>query len=342
MPDSGSAPKVSVVIPNINGATPREGLMYLEMIRETLAAQSFRDFDVAVVDNGSTDGSIAYLEEHWPEVRIFALGENAGFPAAVNRGVEGTAGEYVALLNNDLELSPDWMQRLVAELDREPRLGFVTGKIVSHADRGLIEQAGQDLYTCGRFQPRGLDEEDTGQYDERREVPIVTAAASLYRRAAIEAAGGFDEDYFLYCEDADLCLRMLLAGYGGLYVPEPTAFHVRGGTAGRQSETTRFYLGRNTLITLLKDLPASVLLRSLPKIALYQYHQLVAARTDGFARTQLRAWAGFLRQLPRTLRKRRRIQRSRRVPAAEFEAELLKPYPLPTVFNRRRSPRRRS
>jgi GT2 family glycosyltransferase len=209
-----------------------------------------------------------------------------------------------------------------------------------YGERDVIEQVGLELYTCGRFWPRGLDERDAGQYDERRRVAIVTAAAALYRRAAIERAGGFDESYFLYCEDADACLRMLLDGYRGLYVPGPVAFHVRGGTVARQSDTTRFYLTRNALITLFKDLPASILLRSLPKIALYHLHLWREARREGHGGTVLRAFGAFLRRLPATLRKRRGIQRRRAIPAAEMGSQLISEYPLPLPL-RGGSPRRR-
>ncbi len=329
-----SEPKVSIVIPNRDGATPREGLTYLEMILETLRGQRLRDFDVTVVDNGSTDGSVAYLRERWPDVRLVELAENSGFPTAINRGVQASRGRYVALLNNDVELSPDWLELLVGELDRDPGVGFVTGKIMRYDDRDVIEQAGHDFYTCGRFEPRGLDERDTGQYDERRATPIVTAAAALYRRDALEAADGFDEDYFLYCEDGDVCLRMLLLGYAGLYVPEPKAFHVRGGTVGARPDLPRFYLVRNALITLLKDLPASVLLRSLPKIALYHWGQLLSARREGFARTVLRAYGSFLRMVPGTLRKRRVVQSDRTVAPDAFAALLRTDYPFPTRLGR--------
>jgi GT2 family glycosyltransferase len=327
-------PTVSVVIPNRDGATPRGGLTYLEMVLETLDGQSFRDFDVTVVDNGSTDGSVEYLRERWAEVRVVELPENAGFPTAINRGVEASEGRYVALLNNDLELSPDWLELLSAELDRDPEVGFVTGKIMRHDDRDVIEQAGHDFFVCGHFEPVGLDQKDEGQYDERRATAIVTAAASLYRREALSRAGGFDEDYFLYCEDGDACLRMLLCGYSGLYVPEPKTFHVRGGTVGIQSELPRFFLVRNALITLLKDLPASILLRSLPQIALYQYGQLIAARKAGNAGTVLRAHASFLRAVPKTLRKRRAAQRARKVSPADFAARIRTDYPLPTRLGR--------
>jgi GT2 family glycosyltransferase len=323
-------PTISIVIPNRDGVTPRDGLTYLEMVLETLREQSFRDFDVTVVDNGSTDGSVSYLRERWPEVRVVELRASSGFPTAINRGLEASRGRYVALLNNDVELSRDWLELLVAELDRDPGVGFVTGKVMRYDDRDVIEQAGHDFYTCGRFEPRGLDERDTGQYDERRPTAVVTAAAALYRREALEAVGGFDEDYFLYCEDGDVCLRMLLLGYSGLYVPEPKAFHVRGGTVGAGSDLPRFFLVRNALITLLKDMPASVLLRSLPKIALYHWGQVASARRQGFARTVQRAYGSFLRSIGSTLHKRRAVQSTRKVRPAAFAAQIRTDYPVPT------------
>jgi len=327
-------PKVSIVIPNRDGATARDGLVYLSMVRDTLAEQSFRDFEVIVVDNGSADGSVAYLGENWPEASVVELGENRGFSAAVNAGIAAGRGTYVALLNTDIELSPDWLELLVGEFERNPGLGFATGKIMRHDDRGVIEQVGHDFFTCGRFEPRGLDVRDEGQYDERRATPIVTAAAAVYRRQALEEAGGFDEDYFLYCEDGDACLRMLLLGYSGLYAPEPSAFHVRGGTVGAATELPRFFLVRNALITLLKDMPASVLLRSLPKVGLYHWGQLSAARREGYARRVMQAYASFLRMVPATLRKRRAVQRGRAIRPAAFAAQLRTDYPFPSRLGR--------
>jgi GT2 family glycosyltransferase len=325
---SDALPKVSVVIPNYNGATPRDGLLYLEMVRDTLVTQTSRDFDVTVSDDASSDDSLAWLAANWPDAAVVSLDRNSGFAASANAGIAASRGEYVALMNADLELSPDWLEATVAELDGDPGLGFVTGKILSHADRGVVEQAGQDWYTCGRFSPRGLDEPDAAQFEERRRVPIGTAAAILYRRSAVEQAGGFDDDYFIYCEDADLCLRMTLAGNGGVYVPGPRTYHVRGQTTGRESDLVRFHLLRNGWLTLIKDMPASILLRSLPKIALYGYNQFNQARSTGHLRTFFRAYGSFLRMLPATLRKRWRVQRSRVISPREFEGLLISEFPL--------------
>jgi GT2 family glycosyltransferase len=329
-----AAPKVSIVIPNHNGVTPRDGLEYLRMVLSSISSQDFQDFDLTVVDDGSDDGSVSYLKREWPRVRVIALAGNSGFPAVVNRGIEATLGTYIALLNNDLELSADWLGSLVGELDRNPELGFVTGKVLRYDRREVIEQAGQDLYTCGRFMPRGIDEKDMGQYDVRCRVPIATAAASLYRRSAVERAGCFDEDYFLYCEDADLCLRIWLSGYEGLYVPGPAAYHVRGGTVGQETDLARFWVQRNRLVTMLKDVPGSILWRSLLKIALFERHEYVLARQAGATRTFLRSYASFLRAIPRTLRKRRRIAARREIPVARFRELLIAEYPFPTRFTR--------
>ena len=326
-------PRVSVVIPNRNGVAAPSGLRYLDMVLASLGEQSFRDFDVTVVDNGSTDESVEYLGERWPDVQVVATGENAGFPIAVNRGVAATRGEYVALLNNDLELSRDWLELLVTELDDDPALGFATGKVLRYDDRGILEQAGLELYSCGLFVPRGLDDPDTGQFGERREIAAATGAAVLYRRQALERIDGFDEDYFLYCEDVDVCVRMRLAGYRGLYVPAPEAYHVRGGTTGTASELTRFYITRNTLITLLNDLPRPLLARSAAKIALFHVDRLREAMRQGEAATMVRAYLSFLRTLPRTLAKRRRALR-KRAPLEEVASAWNEEYPLETRFGR--------
>ena len=200
----------------------------------------------------------------------------------------------------------------------------------------MLEQAGHDFYTCGLFAPRGLDEKDTGQYDDPAPTAIVSAAAALYRRGAVECVGAFDQDYFLYCEDADLCLRMLLTGQRGLYVPGPEAYHVRGGTADRRSETTSFFLFRNGLITLVKDMPASILIPSMPKILLYGYTQYRGAREGGIAGIFRRAFGSFLRMLGATLRKRRGVQGTRSMPVSELRSLLRTEYPFPTRFSRRR------
>jgi GT2 family glycosyltransferase len=304
------------------------------MVLTSLSKQTSRDFDVTVVDNGSTDGTLAYLQEQWPEIFAVSLPQNVGYAGAANRGVEATTGEHVAFLNDDMELEPEWIERLAAELHRDPRLGVVTSKVMFEHDRTLIYQAGYEFYTYGWCSTRGVHEVDEGQYDLRLPSVGGTGAGSIYRRAAFERAGGFDDDYFMYCEEVDLGLRVLMAGYTGLYIPAPVAFHVAGAKTGQTPELPRRLLYRNQLLTLVKDVPWSILWRALPKALLYLHYQYTVERRNGAPRVALGAYSEFLKMLPATVRKRRRVMRRRVISGAELRSMMRADYPFPTRWRR--------
>jgi GT2 family glycosyltransferase len=319
------AATVSAVITTYN-----RGLEFLPPLLRSLDAQSRRDQEVTVVVDGADPEVLTYLGREWPGVETLSTPEPQGYAVATALGLRSARGRYIAILNDDVELEPDWLELLVAELERDPRLAFVTGKTLLYEQRDVINETKQDLYTCGRFEPRGLLERDAGQWDERQPTTIATAAASIYRRDAVEAAGGFDEDYGFYCEDADLCLRMVLLGNRGLYVPEARAYHAWSATTGRVTDRARHLAIRNGLTTLLKDMPATVLVTSLPKIVLYQAHNLSVARGAGAGRAVTTAWGAFIKEIPSTLRKRRAIMRRRQISAREFRSMLISEYPVPT------------
>jgi GT2 family glycosyltransferase len=320
-------PTVGAVITTYN-----RGLEFLPPLLRSLEAQSYQDQEVTVVVDGADPDVLAYLAREWPEVEVLSTPEPQGYAVATALGLKSARARYIAILNDDVELEPDWLELLVAELDRDPQLAFVTGKTLLYEERDVINETKQDLYTCGRFEPRGLLEKDVGQWNQRMPTTIATAAASIYRRDAVEAAGGFDEDYGIYCEDADLCLRMVLLGNRGLYVPVARAYHAWSATTGRVTDRARYLAIRNGLTTLLKDMPATVLIRSLPKIVLYQTHNLSVARGSGAGagRSVVRAWGAFLKEVPSTLRKRRAVMRRRAISAREFRAMLISDYPVPT------------
>jgi GT2 family glycosyltransferase len=320
---------VSVVITTYN-----QGLEYLPALLRSLAAQDYEDHEVTVVADGGDPEVVAYLEREWPGVRVIPLPEPRGYAGATALGIRSTDGRYIALLNDDVELEPKWLGLLVAELDRDPDLGFVTGKTLLYDQREVINETKQDLYTCGRFVPCGLLEHDEGQWDSRLPAVSVSASTALYRREALEAAGGFDEDYFMYCEDVDLGLRALTAGYRGLYIPEPVAYHVAGAKTGKTPEMPRRMLYRNQLITLVKDVPWAILWRALPKILLFLQYQYRVERSNGAPHVARSAYTEFLKMLPSTLRKRRGVQRKRIVSPAGLRAQMRSDYPFPTRWRR--------
>jgi GT2 family glycosyltransferase len=324
-------PTVGAVITTYN-----RGMEFLPALLRSLESQSFCDHEVLVVVDGGDPEVIAYLAREWRDVEVLSTPEPQGYAIATALGMRSARARYLAILNDDVELEPQWLELLVAELERDPRLAFVTGKTLLYHERDVINETKQDLYTCGRFEPQGLLEKDAGQWDRREPATIATAAASIYRRDAVEAAGGFDEDYGIYCEDADLCLRMVLLGGQGLYLPEARAYHAWSATTGRGTDRARYLAIRNGLTTLLKDMPATVLLSSLPKIVLYQTHNLSSARRDGAGPSVVKAWGAFLKEAPSTLRKRRAIMRRRTTSAREFKAMLISEYPVPTGLTFRR------
>ncbi len=308
----------SVVVPNWNG------LNVLDTCLGSLRKQSFAGFQTVLVDNGSTDGSAGYVARNFPEVRVVSLGENRGFSAAVNAGIKASDTELVVLLNNDTEQHPRWLEALVRAAGAHPEAGFFASKLVDFRDRSVLDGAGDALRLSGLPYRLGHGEKDRGQYDRPGYVFGACAAAALYRREMLEEVGLFDEDFFAYCEDGDLSFRAQLAGYRCLYVPEAVVYHIGSASTGGKRSPTATRLGtRNGLGLLVKNLPAPLLPRFLPFLVPGQLSRLVTAAASGVWRDHLRGVGEAARLLPLTLRKRREVQKRRRV-SDEYVLRLLR------------------
>ncbi|MBA2441854.1 MAG: glycosyltransferase family 2 protein [Rubrobacter sp.] len=308
-PGDNEARRITIVIPNWNGRR------LLEACLASLREQSFRDFETLVVDNGSTDGSVELVELEFPEARVVTLEENRGFSAAVNRGIEESGSELVALLNNDTEQDPGWLAALVRAAEGHPEAGSFASKLLDAGERGVLDGAGDALRRSGLPYRLGHGEADRGRYDSLSPVFGACAAAALYRRAMLEDVGRFDEDFFAYCEDADLSFRAQLAGYRCLYVPGAVVYHVGSASSGGKRSPTAVRLGtQNGLNVLVKNLPAPLVPRLAPFILAGQVSRLVmTTRSTDTLRANLAGYAGVWRLLPEMLRKRRGVQARRRV-----------------------------
>ncbi|MDP8901729.1 MAG: glycosyltransferase family 2 protein [Actinomycetota bacterium] len=312
------SPRVAVVIPNWN---TRE---FLGPCLESLRRQTFRDFETLVVDSASTDGSVGFVEESFPEVRTLALAENRGFSGAVNAGIGASDAELVVLLNNDTEQDPGWLEALVEAAERRPEAGLFASKLVDFGDRRLLDGAGDALRKSGLPYRLGHGERDRGQFESEEFVFGACAAAALYRRGVFEEVGLFDEDFFAYCEDGDLSFRAQLAGHRCLYVPDSVVYHVGSVSTGGKRSATATRLGtRNGLLLLVKNLPGSLVRSYLPSIVLGQLSRLlVVSLSPGGLRAHLEGLAEAWHLLPKMLKKRRSIQDGRRVSDA-YLRELL-------------------
>lgn len=304
------AARVSLVIPTWNGRVLLAGAL------ASLREQRFRDFEVLVVDNSSTDGTASHVRAQHPEAEVLELAENHGFAGAVNAGIGRARGEYVGLLNNDMELDPGWLAELVTALDADPGAGSAASKLRMLREPGVLDGAGDVVTWYGATWRRGHGEPDRGQYDEPGLVASPCAGAALYRRRALEEVGGFDERFFAYLEDADWGLRSQLAGWRCLWVPTAVAYHLGGATSHRMGDLETELIARNTLPLVLKSFPAGRLVLWSPLIVAYQAWVLGQAVSRGSWRAVLRGWAAALRGLPATLRARSEVRRRTREPGA--------------------------
>jgi GT2 family glycosyltransferase len=305
-------PSVTVVIPNWNGRR------FLDLCLESLRNQSLEGFQTVVVDNGSEDGSIDFVKERFPEVNVVALGENSGFAAAVNAGIEASATEYVVLLNNDTEQDRRWLEALVSAANDHPESGLFASKLVDFHDRRILDGAGDVMRLSGLPYRLGHGERDTGQFDEPGYVFGACAAAALYRKSLFDEVGLFDEDFVSYCEDGDLSFRAQLAGHRCFYVPDAVVYHMGSASTGGKRSPTATRLGtQNSLSLLVKDLPFSAVPHILPFFVLGQLARFVTAAATGSLRAHLEGLVGAWRHLPLMLKKRAEIQKRKQLSDAE-------------------------
>jgi GT2 family glycosyltransferase len=313
---SGDPPaaRLTVTIANYNGRA-----MLAEMLA-SVARQTLAPAEVVVVDDCSEDDSIDYLQANWPQVRIVKQPERRGVTAALNACLAAAQTELVGLFNNDMELAPDCLAELVAEIERHPRIGSVTPKMLDFAERSSLDGAGDALSWRGGGRRRGHEQRDVGQYEEAQEVFGPCGGAALYRRGALDAVGGFDEAYFAYYEDIDWAFRAQLQGFRCRYVPSAVLYHRGSATLGRgMSEFNGYHLWRNPVWLIAKCYPAGALLRHAPDILHGQAGNLYTAVRAGRLRTWARAMRDALAGLPAALAKRRAIQRGRVISLAELE-----------------------
>lgn len=298
-----AAPTVSVVIPNWNGRRWLSGCL------GSLSAQTLAAHEIIVVDNGSTDGSLPYLRAEHPQTRVLELGRNTGFAHAANRGLVAASGQYVALINTDVELEPDWLERMTASLTADPRAASAACKMLQLDDPGVVYDAGDVLRRDGACEQRGRFGADDGRWDRPGEVFGACAGAALYRRDAVTAVGGFDERYFAYLEDVDLSLRLRLAGWSCSYEPA-VAGHAGAGSSPELDRGLDHLVTRNTVVLIAKAFPV----RWLPFIAYRQIGWAWHAMRERRLYPHLRALAAGLAMVPAVLTERGRLRAAARVP----------------------------
>jgi GT2 family glycosyltransferase len=316
---------VSAAILNWNG-----GDLVVRCLR-SLRRQTYLPRQRVVIDNGSTDGSIERLQAEDPELEIIVNGHNLGFARAANQAVGAARGRWLLLLNLDVELEPDYVERLLAAGEREPHVSSVTGRLLRPQDgQGptIVDSTGHLLFRNGWAANRGEASPDQPCWDRPGEVFGVTGAAPLYRMEALrEASHGcacpFDERFFAYIEDVDLDWRLRWLGWRAWYEPA-VAWHHRSATGARRSSVILRHILKNRLLLVANNDLWPDGLRRLPTVMLFT---ILTAVQFGLESPQ--APLGILdafRQLPESMRRRRFLRMHRRVSSAEIR-NWMQPFP---------------
>jgi len=310
-------PAVAVAVLNFNGKH------YLKDCLASLAQQSYGNYSVYVIDNGSTDASVDFVKKEFPWVRIIAFDRNYGFAEAYNRAIEMLQFDFVALLNNDVAVDSGWLEKLVEEILKDENIAACGSKILLYRDRGRLNHAGGKFTLIGGGYDMGLCEKDSEEYNRGGYVGCVCGAAMLVRRDAFIRLGGFDRDFFAYFEDTDFCWRAWLYGFRVVYVPSSIVYHKFGGSWGSVYGGYRVYLGeRNRLLTVFKNFEAIRLLRAMILSAFFVSVRLVGAvrrgRVDNVSAV-LKADLWLPLNLRKVLVKRALVQGRKKVSNATLE-----------------------
>ena len=311
MNSNPSSPDISVIVLNYNGR------QWLERCLTAARLQVDGHGELVLVDNASTDGSIEFVRERFPDVRLLTLDRNLGFAGGNNAGARMAKGRYLAFLNNDTVPQPGWLDALKGPFEGNPAVALTTSRIVYLDDPSIIDSAGDGYLRAGgafkRFHGGAF-----ALGNDSGEVFGACGAACMVRRDVFVELGGFDEDFFMVYEDVDLSYRARLRGNRCVYVADAIVHHAGSGTLRRSSPAAVFYGQRNLEWTYLKNTPSTLLLRSLPSHVAYDVAAFVAYASSGLLAPYLRGKWAALKGLRSLLRKRTAVQRGRVAPARDL------------------------
>ncbi len=312
---------VRIIIVTFNGAD------LIGDCLDSLNKQSYKDFEVVIVDNLSTDGTRGIVEDFVKkasyDIKMICSDKNLGFAGANNLGAEDFSGSYIALLNQDVKAHKDWLNGVVRAMDSNADVGICASKILTWNGES-IDSAGEVMFTTLRsFKRKARSSTD---YSSPEFVFAAPATAALYRVSMLEKIEFFDEDFFIQCEDTDLSLRAQLAGWKILYVPESLVYHMVSYSVGVASDISVYYTHRNIEFVRIKNIPAPVLLLFLPMILLGTFVDFMYfGIRSGKWRLFLKAKFDAVRLLPHYFSKRRHMQNELRTIDAIDVIKLLTP-----------------
>jgi GT2 family glycosyltransferase len=311
--------KVSVIIVNWNGK------QHLEECLDSLSKQTFKAFETILVDNGSSDGSIEFVETNFPVIKIIRLDKNEGFCRGNNIGLQHARSDFIALLNNDTLVDMNWLEELYMAMTKHSHVGICASCIVNYYSRDILDTAGDGFDLCGVGYKIGEGMPVT-KFQKERYVFGACAGAVLYRRSMIDEIGFFDESFFALGEDLDLSFRARLAGYKCLYIPDAIVYHKIGRTVGQNSDFLLYHSRRNVEYTYFKNMPFPLIIVTFPLHIIYNLLTFSQALFQKRLTVFIKAKKDFINNFWGIYRLRKKIQEKRKISLKELFFSLSKHY----------------
>ena len=305
--------KIAVVVLNWNGKS------WLEKFLPILLQYSRNEAKVFIADNASTDDSVDFVKEKYPNIEVIINTDNGGYAKGYNDALKNILAEYFVLINSDIEVTKDWLQSLVKLMDSNKNIVACQPKVLSYNKKQMFEYAGASGgfidslgYPFCRGRVFDVIEQDTGQYNDSIEIFWATGACFIVRSASFWEIGGFDEDFFAHQEEIDLCWRLKNKGYSIMVEPESVVYHVGGGTLAIGSPFKTYLNFKNNLCMLFKNLPILNLMLVIP-LRLFldgiaAFTLLNQSRGIQHFLAVIRAHFSFYFAIPKLIVKRQKIQ----------------------------------
>jgi GT2 family glycosyltransferase len=307
-------PLIDIIIPNWNGAP-----MLMDCLH-SLTNQTFSDFRVTVIDNGSEDDSVSLVEVGFPQARTIQYDKNRGFSVAVNSGIRSATAPWLLLLNNDMEVAPDCMENLRSATQKYPDYQFFALKMLSFHQRDFLDGAGDAVLKGGVGYKLGTMERDSGFYSADRDTFGACAGAGLYKSELFEKVGFFDPDFFAYLEDVDFNMRARRNGFQCRYIGAAKVYHIGSATSGSKINDLTVRLStRNNFRVLVKNYSFFMFIKFLPSILVYQLMWAIFSCKKKMIVPYCKGILEALRTMPQFMKKRSAILKNLdNIPEKEF------------------------
>lgn len=310
-------PLISVIVLNYNGKR------FLKVLFDSLLKTTYSNYEIIMIDNHSNDDSINFVRKNYPSVKVYDSGGNIGYSGGNNYGIEKANGEFVLLLNNDIEVTPGWLEPIIEEFESDENIAACQPKICHIINRDSFEYAGaaggfMDVFGYPFLRGRIMDtvEKDKGQYDDNIDLFWASGAAIAIRKKVLEQSGSLDNDFVHHMEEIDLCWRILLQGKRIRIRTDSVIYHYAGGTIKPASYKKMYWNHRNSIFMMLKNYSTHRLLYLLPvRIALDKitFFKALLTYDKKLMKALFMAYKWLVLNMELIIKKRKEVQKTRKI-----------------------------